>query len=115
MAAALDFRFNRFHRLGERNDLLVFTEFGKALAAIRRVLLLLLPLRHAYVQRAVVIDPHIHVGCIDLRQVGSQLVMILPVAQIGQRCSNELLAVLRAQLRNRKSTAASLGPELSNA
>lgn len=82
MAAALDFHFARFHRLGERNDLLVLTELGKALAAIRRVPLLLLPLRHAYARRPVVIDPHIHVGCIDVGQVGSQLVMIFPVAQI---------------------------------
>ena len=82
MAAALDFHFARFHRLGERNDLLVLTEFGKALAAIRRVLVLVLPLRHACVERAVVIDPDIHVGCTDVGQVDSQLVMIFPVAQI---------------------------------
>ena len=80
--SAVDFHIARLHRLRQRNDLLVLTEFSEAGTATRRVFLLLFSLRHTDVQRALVINAHIDVRRLDVRQVGPELVMIIPVMKI---------------------------------
>ena len=77
VAAAIDPHIARFHRLGQRNDLFVFPDLREALAADGSVLPFLLPLGHADVHGPVVINLHIHVRRVHIRQVGSELVTIL--------------------------------------
>ena len=56
MATPIDFHVLRIHRLGQRDDLLILTEFVEALAAVGRVLRLLLSLRDSEVHRPVVVQ-----------------------------------------------------------
>ena len=75
----------RSHRFGKGYYLFVLTQLSDARTAVFRVLRLLLLLLHADMQRLIIVDLHVDVRWIHIRQISVQFVVILPVAEVERR------------------------------